>query len=75
MRLNSRRKEEQFFFMKIHKDKFINTLSAKRTQVNERLKRIHEAFNGMVWYGMVILYLMTLAPTAICWFPQGASKR
>ena len=30
---------------------------------------------GMVWYGMVILYLMTLAPTAICWFPQGASKR
>ncbi len=31
--------------MKIHKDKLINTLSAKSTQVNERLKRIQEAFN------------------------------
>ncbi len=31
--------------MKIYKDKFINTLLAKSTQVNERLKRIHEAFH------------------------------
>ncbi len=28
----------------------------------------------MVWYGMVKLYLMTLAPTAICWFPRGGVK-
>jgi hypothetical protein len=28
----------------------------------------------MVWYGMVKLYLMTLAPTAISWFPRGASN-
>ncbi len=35
MRLNSRRKEEQnlIVFMKIYKDKFINTLSAKSTIV------------------------------------------
>ncbi len=50
MRLNSRRKEEQIVFMKIYEDKFINTLSAKSTQVNERLKRIHEALHVEIYF-------------------------
>ncbi len=51
MRLNLRQKEEHFVFMKICKDKFVNTLSAKSTyKVNERLKRIHEAFHVEIYF-------------------------
>ena len=43
-------RKEQIVFMKIYKDKFINTLSAKSTSVNERLKRIYEAFHVEIYF-------------------------